>query len=457
MRAHHGGMPSWMGALPRHAPSIFLTDSQWRSGWMQSARPTDHPPIGGVHRLMKVQYGSAHPGKHPMRVLPFRRLAFTLVLCVLPACTSTPPRMLTDDEALSTATLMVGQPAPDPELETWARGEPVGAFQPGTVYVLDFWATWCGPCLASMPHLSELQDHYAEDVVVIAVGTVDNESTPTRIRRVADLREDRMRFRVAIDEDGSATEAYRVSVRDMGIPRAFIIDRQGRLAWHGHPADMDPALAAVVDGSWDLDAAAARDRLRDEAARTTRAAVRDYLATEDPAAQLEAVEIVCRYPAELAEGMSPPYWALVMRPRFLLRADRTAEALEAVQLAAQDPMVAEDPVPLAELARMTASHDPALAGALADMSLALIDAEEQSAPTTDWDAYMRGASRLRNAVALFDIAAVRAGAGRYAEAVALQRRGLSVWPSDHWLVPRRPDLEVTLKQFEAQAAEHPGR
>lgn len=65
--------------------------------------------------------------------------------------------------------LCVGDPAPSLPLEEWLVGQPIDQFQPGMVYILDFWATWCRLCVASIPHLSDLQTKYKEKLVVIGI------------------------------------------------------------------------------------------------------------------------------------------------------------------------------------------------------------------------------------------------------------------------------------------------
>ncbi|PRP76507.1 redoxin domain-containing protein [Planoprotostelium fungivorum] len=103
-----------------------------------------------------------------------------------------------------------------------------------SVFVFEFWATWCGPCRQTVGHLTQLQKQY-ESQNVIFVGISDEDETT--VKRFVDQMGSKMDYRVAIDRNRKMNENYMQSFNVRGIPHAFIVDKEGKIAWHGHPGE----------------------------------------------------------------------------------------------------------------------------------------------------------------------------------------------------------------------------
>ncbi|MBS1717552.1 MAG: redoxin family protein [Armatimonadetes bacterium] len=156
-------------------------------------------------------------------------------------------------------TLTVGSPAPPLRVGKWLRGPEVSKFEKGTVYVIDSWASWCGPCKHYMPHMSDLQDKYAGKVLVIGMdGFEQNLADGDKFFASGS---NPMRYRSAQDQvptgktsmDGRFVQDWIIASGNYskGIPFIFVIDREGKIAWLGHPKDLDAPLAQIVDGTFD--------------------------------------------------------------------------------------------------------------------------------------------------------------------------------------------------------------
>ena len=157
----------------------------------------------------------------------------------------------------SRAELMVGDRAPKLQTGTWVQGQPVSGFDSNHVYVLEFWATWCGPCVQSIPHLNHLWQKFKDkDIVVIGVDVWDSDNGVASFVKKMGTN---MTYRVSLDdksrnEDGFMSENWWPrKVNHHGIPTAFIINRAGVIAWIGHPMSLQEAvLDEIVSGHQDL-------------------------------------------------------------------------------------------------------------------------------------------------------------------------------------------------------------
>lgn len=208
------------------------------------------------------------------------------------------------------AELTIGSRAPALDIEHWVqrggRGDdfiPITTFEPGKVAVVEFWATWCPPCRASMPHLAELQARFADKgVTIVSVSDEDLDAVEAFLKSPADG--DRTYGDIttgsflAADPDGSVSDDYMKASGQGGIPTAFIVGTTGEIEWIGHPMQMDGPLAEVVAGTFDREAAAAAAREMEQVQSRFRELVDLMQADKDA----EALDLVERW---LAEAKSP--------------------------------------------------------------------------------------------------------------------------------------------------------
>jgi thiol-disulfide isomerase/thioredoxin len=115
-------------------------------------------------------------------------------------------------------------------------------------FVLEFWATWCSPCRKSIPHLSQLQEEYGDQLVVVGVTDEDAEVVEPFVARMGS----KMNYIVGIDNRGKTKRAWMQAAGKKGIPVAFIVDRTRTIQFIGHPLDpeFDATLAKVISGRY---------------------------------------------------------------------------------------------------------------------------------------------------------------------------------------------------------------
>jgi thiol-disulfide isomerase/thioredoxin len=177
--------------------------------------------------------------------------------------------------AVAQTKLGPGDKAPAISVAKWYKGTPVNGFEPGKVYVVEFWATWCGPCRVSIPHLTELAHKFAGKVHFAGVSVWERD--PAYLDKVGKFVEemgDKMDYSVAADvADGTMARTWMAAAGENGIPCAFVVDGQGKIAWIGHPmADLEGTLNKVLAGTWNV-ATYQKERAKEQAAEEARMAL----------------------------------------------------------------------------------------------------------------------------------------------------------------------------------------
>lgn len=165
-----------------------------------------------------------------------RKLVVCLTLASLPACA-----LAADAPALESSknreaiNAMHGKPAPELKLKDWINSKALtNTDLKGKIVLLDFWATWCGPCLNAIPHTNEMAEKYADKGVVI-IGVCAPRGGE---KMAATAKQKGIKYPIALDIDAATMKAFKAN----SYPDYFIIDRKGNLRW-GDVANKDAEKA----------------------------------------------------------------------------------------------------------------------------------------------------------------------------------------------------------------------
>lgn len=173
--------------------------------------------------------------KHSERINSVR-WTLSASMALLPCVTAmalASPEPSTQDKANPESPLEIGRPAPPLSIEKLLQApkdaDPSWPALKGKCVVLEFWATWCAPCVAAIPHINELSEKFKDEPIVFISITDQDESSVLKF-----LKKRPIQTWIALDTDKSTFREYQIH----GIPHTILVDTKGVIAGITSPTDV---------------------------------------------------------------------------------------------------------------------------------------------------------------------------------------------------------------------------
>ncbi|MEX2697610.1 peroxiredoxin family protein [Rhizobium mongolense] len=154
-----------------------------------------------------------------------------------------------------TSGLGIDSRAPSINVQHWLRGDPLSNFQPGKIYILEFFSTTCSGCGPALSDAAQLQEEFSDmGVEVIGVAANEEAATADEARAQVDAWVTKWlpntNIRIAFDHSGEMAKHWLDASLTFHVPQAFIVDRDGSIAFIEDSNSLEDVLPKVIDGSW---------------------------------------------------------------------------------------------------------------------------------------------------------------------------------------------------------------
>jgi thiol-disulfide isomerase/thioredoxin len=156
-----------------------------------------------------------------------------------------------------------GERAPDFFVQKWITDQPDAQDKP---VVIDFWATWCPPCIASIPHMNELATKFGERAVFVGI-SYEKEDKFEEGHKKKKLKVEGFKYSLAIDP----TSKMAAAVKIRGIPHVMVVSSDWVVRWQGHPQSLNAmVLERIFKADEALRASSAGDAGKSKGATVNR-------------------------------------------------------------------------------------------------------------------------------------------------------------------------------------------
>lgn len=202
--------------------------------------------------------------------------------------------------------LKVGDAAPALKVAKWFKGTEVKEFEKGKVYVVEFWATWCGPCKKTIPHLTKMAHDLKDKVTVVGVSVWETRPGETGTEYLGKVEKfvagmgDKMDYNITADtEAGDMAKTWMAASNSQGIPTAFVVDKDSKIVWIGHPMEgLEKVAADVYAGTFSVERSEALKAEAAKAMEARQAAMMNVMQLHESGKTAEALAALDKIAAE---------------------------------------------------------------------------------------------------------------------------------------------------------------